>query len=79
MSNIEMILADAARLSVDERIELAEALWNTVPETSVPPISPEWLAEIEKRSAEYDAGQATAVSREEIRADALQRLAEISP
>jgi len=76
MSNVESILADAAQLSVDERIELAEALWNTLPEASIPPISVEWLAEIEKRSAEYDAGLTTAVPWEDIRADALRRLAD---
>jgi len=76
MSNVESILADAAQLSVDERIELAEALWNTLPEASIPPISVEWLAEIEKRSAEYDAGLTTAVPWEDVRADALRRLAD---
>jgi hypothetical protein len=41
---------------LDARIQLIEALWDTVPEDALPPLSEEWLAEISQRSAEYDAG-----------------------
>lgn len=75
MANYESLLADAAQLSVADRIQLIEALWDTVPENSLPPLSDEWLAEIERRSAEYDSGSVVAVAWEEIRADALRRLA----
>lgn len=75
MTNYESLLADAARLPVPDRIQLIEALWDTVPEGDLPPLSDEWLAEIEKRSAEYDAGLAPPIPWEEIRADALRRLA----
>jgi len=43
------------------RIHLIEALWDTLPEESLPPLSNEWLAEIEKRSTEYDSGSVVKV------------------
>jgi putative addiction module component (TIGR02574 family) len=39
-------------------------------------LSPEWLAEIERRSAEFDTDQATGVSWEEVKAASLKRLAQ---
>lgn len=74
MANLQSLLADASQLQVAERIELIEALWETVPGGSLPPLSAEWLAEIQKRSAEYDAGSAATFSWEEIEADALRRV-----
>ena len=52
MPNYETLLADASHLSVTDRIQLIEALWDTVPADSLPPLSDEWLAEIQRRSAE---------------------------
>ena len=74
MSSYEALFAEAARLPVAERIQLIEALWNTVPEESLPELSDEWLTEIERRSAEFDAGSTATVPWEEIRSDALRRL-----
>lgn len=73
MSDYESLLADASQLPVDQRIQLIEAVWDTVPEDALPPISDEWLAEIQRRSAEYDAGQVQPIPWEQIRADALRR------
>jgi putative addiction module component (TIGR02574 family) len=73
MPNYEAVLADASRLPVVERIQLIEALWDTLPGDALPPLSDEWLAEIERRSAEYDSGSVQAVPWEQIRADALRR------
>ena len=75
MAKYESLLANAAQLPVADRIQLIEALWDTVPENSLPPLSDEWLAEIERRSTEYDSGSVVTVPWEEIRADALRRLA----
>lgn len=75
MTKFESVLADATQLPVADRIELIEALWETVPESDLPPLSPEWIAEIERRSAEFDAGGVQTTSWDVIKADALQRLA----
>ena len=73
MPDYETMLADARRLPLVDRIRLIEALWDTVPADSLPPITREWIAEIQRRSAEYDSGLVQTVPWEQIRADALRR------
>ncbi len=55
-------------------IDLIEALWECVPEGSQPPLSEEWLAEINRRSADYDSGKVETVSWQAIKSDAMLRL-----
>jgi putative addiction module component (TIGR02574 family) len=74
MTNLESLLADAARLPIPDRIELIEALWDTVPESALPPLSEEWLSEIDRRSTEYERGSVVTVPWQEVRAGALRRL-----
>ena len=74
MLNYESLLADASRLPVVDRIQLVEALWDTVPADSLPPLTDEWLEEIKRRSAEYESGSVQTVPWEQIRADALRRV-----
>ena len=73
MPEYDTLLADASQLPVDARIQLIEALWDTLPEDSYPPLSEEWLAEIQRRSAEYDAGQVRAIPWDEVKADLFRR------
>jgi len=44
-----------------------------VPDDALPPLSAEWLAEIQRRSAEFDSGALQGVPWEQIRADAMRR------
>jgi putative addiction module component (TIGR02574 family) len=74
MSDYDSLLANASQLPLDARIQLIEALWDTVPDDSLPALSDEWVAEIERRSAEYDAGSVQSIPWEQIRAEAMQRL-----
>jgi putative addiction module component (TIGR02574 family) len=74
MPDFDTLLADASQLPLVGRLRLIDALLETVPEESQPPLSSEWLTEIERRSAEYDAGQVASVAWEDIRAAALNRL-----
>jgi putative addiction module component (TIGR02574 family) len=73
MLDYEAVLADAARLPVVDRIQLIEALWDTVSPSSLPPLSEEWIAEIRRRSAEYDSGAVQGVPWEQVKAEALRR------
>ena len=79
MLKYETLLADAICLPVADRIQLIEALWDTVPADSLPPLTDEWLAEIQRRSAEYDSGSVQTVPWEQIRADALRRAGVMEP
>jgi putative addiction module component (TIGR02574 family) len=73
VSDYETLLADASRLPVADRLQLIEAIWNTVPVESLPPLTAEWLSEIQRRSAQYDSGSVETVPWEQVRADALRR------
>jgi putative addiction module component (TIGR02574 family) len=74
MSNYETVLAQAQELPVDDKIQLIEALWDLVPEASLPPLSDAWIAEIQQRSAEFDSGGVETISWEKIREAALNRI-----
>jgi putative addiction module component (TIGR02574 family) len=74
MPTYDTLLADAARLPVAERIQLMDEIWDTLPSESLPPLSDEWLAEIQRRSAEYDAGYAPSVPWQQVKAEALRRI-----
>ena len=74
MSDLNSLLTDASQLPLAERLELIEALWDTVPEDALPPLSDAWKAEIRRRSAAFEAGTAQPIPWDTIRADALQRL-----
>lgn len=74
MPTYETVLADAACLPVEDRVRLMDDLWDTLPADALPPLSDEWAAEIQRRSAKYDAGQAQTVSWEQIKAEALRRV-----
>lgn len=73
MPDYETVLADARRLPQVERVQLIEALWDTLPADSLPPLTEQWLAEIQRRSAEYDSGLVDTFPWEQVRADALRR------
>jgi putative addiction module component (TIGR02574 family) len=70
MTTYSSILQAAMKLSPGERSKLAETLLETVDELTdqelVAQISPEYRAEIARRSAEIDAGTAKYVTWEEM-------------
>jgi putative addiction module component (TIGR02574 family) len=74
MNDYQSLLANASELPVGQRVQLIDALWDTLPENAMPPLSDEWLAEIKRRSAEYDAGTVEPISWEQVRADAMRRI-----
>lgn len=73
MPTYETLLADATRLPVADRIQLIDAIWDTLPADALPPLSDEWTVEIRRRSAEYDSGCVETVPWEQIKAEALRR------
>lgn len=74
MPTYETLIAEAERLPVADRIQLVEAIWDTLPADDLPPLSDEWIAEIQRRSAEYDSGTVETVSWEQVKAEALRRV-----
>lgn len=74
MTTYTEILNAALTLPPQERSELAEVLWESAGEgqsdESRPSISQAWQKELARRSAEIDAGTATYVTYEQMRARA---------
>lgn len=73
MTQYELVLSAASQLSVDERLRLIDDLAASVPDDHPPSLSPEWLAEIERRSTEIDSGALAPVAWEKVREDLFRR------
>lgn len=62
-------LSDLLKLTPAERIQLAQDLWDSIPEDAgSAPLPPEEIAELELRLAAHDADPSSAVSYEDVRA-----------
>jgi putative addiction module component (TIGR02574 family) len=65
---------DAARsLSPNERMRLADALWDEVPLSEWPLPSRAWIAEAQRRSDDFDLGLSSATPWTEVRARARKK------
>ena len=65
--SLEDIEAAALKLSAEERSELIERLIDTV--SPAPPLHPAWMAEIERRVAEMDAGHIESIPAKDVLAE----------
>ena len=75
MTTRELILDVAIRLLQDERIQLAMDLWELIgPELDKLPPSPEMIAELERRLAEFVANPSSGVPWEEVHRELLDEL-----
>lgn len=72
---VEQLLQSALALPENERLQLLTALMSAVEEQGLRPFDDEWLSEIQRRSAEYDAGGVQPLSWAEVKARARQELA----
>ncbi len=59
--NTEQVLQVAQALPSVEQVELIEALIAGLDETDPQPLDDAWMAVIQRRSAEYDAGKVTPI------------------
>jgi putative addiction module component (TIGR02574 family) len=74
MSDYAEILSAAVQLPPAERELLIEELSATLMDEEAVKLSPEWIEEIDRRSAEIDAGAVELVDWETIRMDLLKRV-----
>jgi putative addiction module component (TIGR02574 family) len=65
--SFDELLSAANGLPAAERMRLSDLLRESVPPDEWPPLSDEWLAEIDRRSCEYDAGRMPTASWSEVR------------
>ena len=67
-------MAEIAALSVDERIALAQAIWDSIAaEAHAPVLSDEQRQELRRRAAEDESDPQSGIPWEQIEADALAR------
>jgi putative addiction module component (TIGR02574 family) len=63
----EQIITDAASLSVSERLRVAQAIWDSLPENVLPAPSSEIKAEFERRMQNYRQNPDSAMTLDELR------------
>lgn len=69
------LLDQARKLSVDEQIELMEALWDGIVErNAVPPLTEAQKTELDRRIADHEANPDDVVPWSEVKASALARI-----
>jgi putative addiction module component (TIGR02574 family) len=61
------LLKELLQLSAAERLELANELLERIPDEQYPPLTPEQMAEIERRIDEHERDPGRAIPWEEIR------------
>ena len=64
----EQIIFDAASLTVSDRLRVAEAIWDSLPDGANPTPDPEIKAEFDHRMANYRQNPETAMTIDELRA-----------
>lgn len=73
MSNdFDTVLADAMKLTPEERVELIETLADTV--LPAPALHPDWQAEIARRVRDMEAGRTRFIPADEFLATLAERL-----
>ena len=63
---IEQTIQAITNLPVEERLRVAEALWDSFSESDLPPLSEDQWAELNRRMAEHDADPASALTQEQV-------------
>ncbi len=78
--SVEQVLQSALSLPSAEQVELIEALIAAIDEADPRPLDAAWMAEIQRRSDEFDAGKVIAVSWSVVRERATEtaRMANVS-
>jgi putative addiction module component (TIGR02574 family) len=62
MSTFQDVLSAALTLNATDRLRLADTLWEDTPPADWTLPDAEWIAEAQRRSAEYDAGRMSAAT-----------------
>jgi putative addiction module component (TIGR02574 family) len=66
--NKAALLNELMQLSVEDRLELVQDLWNSIPAEDFSPLSEEQMAELDRRLAEHEKDPSRASPWEEVRA-----------
>jgi putative addiction module component (TIGR02574 family) len=73
MATFDDIFGAAQNLPASDRVRLIDALWESMEPGEWPSPSDEWIAEVQRRSGEYDAGNMPASPWPEVRQRARRK------
>ena len=73
MTTFNDVFHAAQGLPASDRLRLLESLYDSLSPNDLPSPSEEWIAESQRRSAEYDAGAASTSSWPEVKTRSRQR------
>lgn len=73
MTSFQEVLAAAKSLSLEDRSRLIESLWDDVSPSDWPVPSQAWIAECQRRSQMFDAGDMSASTWQEVRQRARRK------
>ena len=68
LTTLAEIIQAARALSPAERLQLLDAMWEAEHPDAWPALSQEWLAEVQNRSAAFDAGRMNASPWQDVQA-----------
>lgn len=74
--NFDTLAADVLTLPPDERVRLAEALFDSVDDFTEAAVAADWDAEIESRVDEYESGKVNGIPADDVMREARRRLDE---
>ena len=64
--DIQQTLADLAALPIDDRLQLVQLLWDSIPAEAEVTVSDDQQIELNRRIAAHDADPESAISREDL-------------
>lgn len=73
MATFDDVLGAAQNLPAPDRVRLMDALWESMEPSEWPAPGADWIAEAQRRSAEYEAGNMTASPWPEVRRRARRK------
>jgi putative addiction module component (TIGR02574 family) len=68
------LLDQARELSIDERLQLVEAIWDSIAESAALPLTEAQKAELDRRLADHEANPSDVVSWNEVKASVLAHI-----
>jgi len=69
------LLDQARQLSIDEQLELVEALWDDIADrNAIPPLTDAQRAELDRRLVEHEANADDVIGWKDVKAAALSRI-----
>jgi putative addiction module component (TIGR02574 family) len=77
VSEKKQVNALVAKMEPDERVELADRLYATLPNAYLDSVNRAWDTEIKRRLEEYESGRAKLIPAREVHARVSRRLNEI--